>query len=108
MHNALQTFDVIFDNIGEVNNLVQQMIEKVEQVDHVAINVAAISEEQAASSEEILATSTTMVEQAHRITGNSETVAEGAKELTESAEELADQVNMFRVDMSGLDREDKV
>ena len=49
-----------------------------------------------------------MVEQAHRITGNSETVAEGAKELTESAEELADQVNMFRVDMSGLDREDKV
>ena len=108
VHNALQTFDVIFDNIGEVNNLVQQMIEKVEQVDHVAINVAAISEEQAASSEEILATSTTMVEQAHRITGNSETVAEGAKELTESAEELADQVNMFRVDMSGLDREDKV
>ena len=108
VHNALKTFDVIFDNIGEVNNLVQQMIEKVEQVDHVAINVAAISEEQAASSEEILATSTTMVEQAHRITGNSETVAEGAKELTESAEELADQVNMFRVDMSGVDREDEV
>lgn len=95
---ALQTFDVIFDNIDEVNHLVQQMIEKVEQVDNVAVNVAAISEEQAASSEEILATSTTMVEQAHSITENSETVAEGAKELTESAVELANQVNMFKVD----------
>lgn len=95
---ALQTFDVIFDNIDEVNHLVQQMIEKVEQVDNVAVNVAAISEEQAASSEEILATSTTMVEQAHSITENSETVAEGARELTESAVELANQVNMFKVD----------
>lgn len=103
VNNALKTFDVIFNNIDEVNNLVHQMIEKVEQVDHVAINVAAISEEQAASSEEILATSTTMVEQAHGITGNSETVAEGAKELTESAVELANQVNMFKVD-----REDQV
>ncbi len=98
VNGALQTFDVIFNNIDEVNHLVQQMIEKVTEVDNVAISVAAISEEQAASSEEILATSTTMVEQAHSITGNSETVAEGAKEVTESAVELANQVNMFKVD----------
>ena len=98
VNGALKTFDLIFDNIDEVNHLVGQMIEKVEQVDNVAVNVAAISEEQAASSEEILATSTTMVEQAHSITENSVTVAEGAKELTESAVELADQMNMFKVD----------
>lgn len=98
VNGALKTFDLIFDNIDEVNHLVGQMIEKVEQVDNVAVNVAAISEEQAASSEEILATSTTMVEQAHSITENSETVAEGAKELTDSAVELADQMNMFKVD----------
>lgn len=98
VNGALKTFDLIFDNIDEVNHLVGQMIEKVEQVDNVAVNVAAISEEQAASSEEILATSTTMVEQAHNITENSETVAEGAKELTESAVELADQMNLFKAD----------
>ena len=97
VNSALQTFDEIFDNIDEVNHLVQQMIAKVEQVDNVAVNVAAISEEQAASSEEILATSTTMVEQAHSITENSETVAGSAKELKESAVELADQVDMFKV-----------
>lgn len=98
VHNALGTFDMIFNNIDEVDNLVQKMMEKVEQVDKVAVNVAAISEEQAASSEEILATSYTMVEQARGITRNSETVAQGARELTESAVELANQVNMFKVD----------
>ncbi len=100
--SALKTFDVIFNNIDEVNHLVQQMMEKVEQVDNVAVNVAAISEEQAASSEEILATSTTMVEQADNITDNSETVACGAKELTASAVELADQMNKFKVGRQGV------
>ena len=40
-----------------MNGLVHELIKKVEKVDDVATNVAAISEQQAASSEEILATS---------------------------------------------------
>lgn len=47
VENALNTFDSIFENIDSVNTLVGQMIEKVERVDEVASNVAAISEEQA-------------------------------------------------------------
>ena len=94
---ALKTFDIIFQNIDDVSNLVQQMIEKVGKVDDVASNVAAISEEQAASAEEILATSDTMVEQANNITGNSESVASGARDLTVSAEELASQVKIFKI-----------
>ncbi|MBO5291860.1 MAG: HAMP domain-containing protein [Lachnospiraceae bacterium] len=96
--NALETFDMIFNNIDQVNGLVRQMIEKVEKVDEVAGNVAAISEEQAASSEEILATSETMVEQAENITGNSESVSDGAKELAVSAEELTGQVAKFKIE----------
>lgn len=95
--NALVTFDSIFKNIDSVNNLVQQMLEKVEKVDEVAGNVAAISEEQAASSEEILASSDTMVEQANNIAGNSESVASSARELNASAEELSGQVEIFRI-----------
>lgn len=98
VEDALKTFDAIFDNIDMVGSLVQQMIEKVEKVDDVATNVAAISEEQAASSQEILATSDTMVEQANNITGNSETVADDAKELTASARELAKQVEIFKIE----------
>ncbi len=95
--DALKTFDAIFDNIDSMNTLIQEMLHKVGQVDDVATNVAAISQEQAASSQEILATSETMVEQADHITGSSERVAEGAKELTDSAEELYGQVARFKI-----------
>ena len=44
--NAVITYDTIFENIAVVGELAQQMIQKVEQVEDVARNVAAISEEQ--------------------------------------------------------------
>lgn len=95
--NALETFDVIFENINEVNGLVQSMIEKVQKVDDVASNVAAISEEQAASSQEILATSENMVQQAENITKDSQGVSDGAKELLKSAEVLYEHVVTFKI-----------
>lgn len=95
--NALETFDVIFENINEVNGLVQSMIEKVQKVDDVASNVAAISEEQAASSQEILATSENMVQQAENITKDSQGVLDGAKELLKSAEVLYEHVVTFKI-----------
>ena len=95
--NAVNTFDVIFENIEETGHLVQNMIQKVNQVEDVARNVAAISEEQAASSQEILGSSDMLVEQADRLMENSETVARESEELTNSAEELAAQIGNFNI-----------
>lgn len=95
--DTLRTFDSIFGNIDQVSTLVREMIQKVEKVDDVATNVAAITQEQAASSEEILATSESMVHQVDNITGNSERVSESEKELTASAEELYQQVVRFKI-----------
>lgn len=95
--NAVNTFDVIFENIEETGHLVQNMIQKVNQVEDVARNVAAISEEQAASSQEILGSSDILVEQADRLMENSETVAKESEELTNSAEELAAQIGNFNI-----------
>ena len=95
--NALRTFDVIFENIVLVGNLVQQMIRKVNQVEDVARDVAAISEEQAASSQEILASSDVLVEQANNLMVHSEDVAKESEELTNSAQELATQIGVFRI-----------
>ncbi len=96
--NAIKTFDVIFGNIVIVGNLVQNMIQKVEEVEDVAGNVAAISEEQAASSEEILNSSDILVEQANSLMVHSETVAKESVELTMSAEELAEQIKTFQIE----------
>ena len=61
---AVETFDKIYENIATSSDLVTDMINGVTKVDDVATNVAAISEEQAASADEILETSKQMVEQA--------------------------------------------
>ena len=49
IHTAVDTFDQIFQNIQETSHLIEGVVEKINQVDQVATNVAAISEEQAAS-----------------------------------------------------------
>lgn len=97
VEGALTTFDEIFNNIESVNGLIQEMLVKVGEVDNVATNAAAISQEQAASAEEILSSSETMVSQVDSITGNSEGVSEGAKELKSSAQELYGQVARFKI-----------
>lgn len=97
IQNALGTFDFIFENIVSVGDLVQQMIEKVDQVEDVARDVASISEEQAASSQEILASSDILVEQADHLMTHSEEVARESRELTGSAEELASQIGVFKI-----------
>ena len=95
--NAVKTYDTIFENIVTVGELVQQMIQKVNQVEDVARDVAAISEEQAAGSQEILASSDVLVEQADSMMTNSGIVAEESEKLTTSAEELEAQVKIFKV-----------
>lgn len=98
--NVMTIFDVVFENIVGVGELIQQMIEKVNRVDDVARNVAAISEEQAASTEEILASTDVLVEQASSLMEDSEVVANEAKELTVSADNLATQMGAFKIDGS--------
>lgn len=83
INTALRTFDEIFNDIQVTEDLIKQMMTKVSEVDSVATNVAAISEEQAASTLEIQATSENMVAQANSIADNSNIVMDGAKELSQ-------------------------
>ncbi len=94
---ALRTFDEIFNDIQVTEDLIKQMMTKVSEVDSVATNVAAISEEQAASTLEIQATSENMVAQANSIADNSNIVMDGAKELSQSADNLKEHIGRFKI-----------
>lgn len=94
---ALGTFDEIFEDIHKTGNLIKDMIDKVGEVDSVAANVAAISEEQAASTAEIQATSESMVTQANTIADSSSAVMGDAKELSASADSLKERVERFKI-----------
>lgn len=102
IHKALQTFDEIFNDIHTTEDLIGQMMVKVSEVDEVATSMAAISQEQAASTEEINATSENMVIQANTIAESSNTVMGDAMELSESAESLKERIGRFKIEKDGV------
>ena len=79
------------------NELIEQMLQNIQKVDDVANNVAAISEEQAASADEILETSHHMVEQANSITQSSQDVADNSHELANTSDTLTSYVQQFKI-----------
>ncbi|SKB88849.1 methyl-accepting chemotaxis protein [Lachnospiraceae bacterium] len=97
INSAVETFDQIYENIQATNVEVSSMIENINKVDDVATNVAAISEEQAASADEILEASQKMVDQARGITESSQDVSNNARDLEKTSETLASYVEQFRV-----------
>ena len=97
IHTAVDTFNTIFNNIKATNELMANVVEKIGRGDEVATNVAAICEEQAASSDEIMATSESMLGQADNISKNSGQVEISAEELAASAEQLSNQVQQFHI-----------
>ncbi len=97
IHAAVDTFDQIYQNIEKSNELIDLMIQDVQKVDDVASNVAAISQEQAASADEILETSHHMVEQANNITLSSQDVADNSHELANTSDTLTSYVQKFKI-----------
>ena len=98
IETALNTFDSIFDNIHTTSGMIAQMMNKIKEVDEVATNVAAISEEQAASTETIQTTSDAMALQAQNIADSSREALTGAKELSDEASLLMSHVQKFKLD----------
>lgn len=98
IQTAVNTFDSIFDNIHTTSGMIAQMMNKIKEVDEVATNVAAISEEQAASTETIQTTSDAMALQAQNIADSSREALTGAKELSDEASLLMSHVQKFKLD----------
>ena len=97
VHNAVTTFDTIYDNIVDANSVVNGMAASMTKVADVSTNVASITEEQAASAELISRNAGNIATESQNITKSSEQVADTAKELAQTSEKLMTQINSFRV-----------
>ena len=97
VNQAVNTFDTIYDNIINANQVVNNMAASMSQVESVATNVAAITEEQAASAEVISGNAGNIAAESQNITNDSEKVADTAKELADTSESLMTQIKSFRV-----------
>ena len=97
VETASQTFDKIYAQVNQSNILVNEMIEKIREVDDVAASVAAITQQQSAASEEILATAENLSSNANNVTENSEIVGNDADQLLQTAENLNTKMRMFKI-----------
>lgn len=97
VYTASDQFNSIFENIESTNSIIQEMIHKIHDVNDVATNMAAITEEQSASAEEIEATAVNIQELANVVTDNSASVKEDSTELAGTAENLKEHISKFTI-----------
>lgn len=95
--NAVKIFDEIISYIQDVELGFNTMVNEMKIVNTVAMDVSAVAEEQAASTNMISDTSEKMVDEANLLATQSEHVAAGATMLTERSDELTFQMNKFKI-----------
>ena len=95
---AGDTFAEIFKNLNETGHTVEDMIGMMNDVNEIAASVAAISEEQSASTIEVTDTVDRVVESAEEVASGSQNVDNSAQTVAESATKIEDFVNAFKIE----------
>ena len=97
VETACDNFKDIYTAITETSNLIDSMLKEIEQVNDVASNMAAISEEQSASAQEITATIETLAENSNQVASGSKDVEGCADAVANSAGDLMEHLENFKV-----------
>lgn len=92
-----EIFDHIYQDVSETGGVLKHIVEQIHQVDDVATNIAALSQEQSASAEEILASTHVLAETSLRISDDSKTMAESTETVSEASFTLAEHMRRFKI-----------
>lgn len=95
---AESTFKEIFHNLDLTDEAMKKMIKMMGDIDGIAMNVAAISEEQSASSVEVSETVDSLAISAGQVAEESQSVTDSANTVSESAETINNFVATFKLD----------
>lgn len=88
--------DTIFEGLNDTAKLMNEMISDMSSVDGIAANVAAISEEQSASTTQVTETIDSLTGEAADIAAESGEVSESAENVSKSASEINDSLTKFK------------
>ena len=94
---AVNTFNEIYEDIERTEHILQDIMNEIHNVDEVATNMAAISEEQSASAQEILASIEVLTEHAAQITEESKQVAGYSDVISDASVNLAEDMKFFKL-----------
>ena len=94
---AVKTFNEIYEDIEKTEDILDDIMKEIHNVDEVASNMAAISEEQSASAQEILASIELLTEHAAQITEESKQVARYSDVISDASVCLAEDMKFFKL-----------
>lgn len=94
---AVKTFNEIYQDIEQTEVILKEIMREIHNVDEVATNMAAISQEQSASAEEILASIELLTEHAEQITKESNQVAGYSDVISDASVNLAEDMKFFKI-----------
>lgn len=90
-------FENIYDNVSRTNDIISDIVDRINQVDDVAANIAALSEEQSASTQEILASSEVLADNSLKFADESRSVSTSADEVSEASFTLTEHMKRFKI-----------
>lgn len=92
-----QIFENIYSNVNETDRMLSEIVERIAHVDDVATNIAALSQEQSANTEEILASTEVLANSALQLSSDSKEVAQSADHVSDAAFALAEHMRKFKI-----------
>lgn len=95
---AQTTFKELFDSLDTASASMREMITMINNIDDISNSVAAISEEQSASTQEVMATVQNLTVAAGEVANESKRASEMANDVSGAAESINDFVETFKLE----------
>lgn len=94
---SCEIFENIYQNVSETNQMLTDIVVQIGHVEDVATNIAALSEEQSASTEEILASTELLADTSLQFSSDSKKLASDADEVSAASFTLAEHMRRFKI-----------
>lgn len=90
-------FNHIYQNVSSTGDVLEHIVSQIRQVDDVATDIAALSEQQSASTEEILASTHVLADTSLHISDDSKQVETSAETVSHASFTLAEHMRRFKI-----------
>lgn len=94
---SCEIFESIYKNVNETGQMLNEIVAEIANVDDVATNIAALSQEQSASTQEILASTELLADSSLQFSSDSKEMARGADSVSDAAFALAEHMRKFKI-----------
>ncbi|MBO4680218.1 MAG: methyl-accepting chemotaxis protein [Lachnospiraceae bacterium] len=96
--NAAATFRQITDELGEASKTMARMADQMNKVNDVATNMASVSEEQSATTQEITDNINQLTQSSKNVADSSDNVSDAAASVAEAVDKINESVQFFTID----------